>query len=100
MDRDAGLDERIDEFGRSQEVGLIRRNDESARVAQFRLAQHLVILHRDAAAHSAERGGVRRGFFRLRSALAALLAISINRGLDFGYAARIDRPIVAAPTFD
>src|SRR5215510_5645772 len=99
MNCDSGLDQRVDEFGRGQEVRLIRRDDEAARVSQFRFAQHLVILYRDAAAEpaAASAAGVRLRVIRLRPALAALPAITIDRGLDLGDAARIDRPIVPAP---
>src|SRR5262245_33431211 len=100
MNADAGFDQSIDEFGRGQKVRLIRGDDESSWIAQLRLAQHLVIFHRNTAAESAERYRIRRSLFCLRSAVAALPAVAVNRRLNFGDASRVNRPIVTAPAFD
>ena len=42
VDRDAGLDQRVDELRRGAEVRLIRRDDEAARIAQLRRRQRRV----------------------------------------------------------
>src|SRR5437868_3530394 len=44
MNGDAGLDERVDELSRGQEVRLIGRDDEAARIAPFRAAHQFVEL--------------------------------------------------------
>src|SRR5438128_10026064 len=44
MNDDAGLDERVDELGRSQKVRLIGWNDETARIAPVRATHQFVEL--------------------------------------------------------
>src|SRR5262249_8105897 len=49
MNRNPCLDQNIDELGCGQEIRLIRRNDEAARIAFVRSVQQLVILQRQPA---------------------------------------------------
>src|SRR5439155_1934325 len=72
---DARLDQRVDELRRREEVGLIRRQDEAARIAQLRIVQDAVV-DRDrraaaaaAAAAAAERAARTDIVARFASAL-------------------------------
>ena len=75
MDGHAGLDQRVDELGRGREVGLIRRQDVAARIAQAGIAQELLELRRRAAATAAAAAaGIRLVAGRRRPAAASATA--------------------------
>ncbi len=100
MDGHPGLDQRIDEFDGGQEIRLIRRDDVSARITVFGLAQHLVIFDWDAAIEPGQSRDIRLRLRRLPATLTALPPIFVDCRLNLGQPPGIDRPAIATAALD